>query len=655
MTNERNILNRFYGIVILLLVFVFSVSFKLLNIQFVHGEDYEEIGRSRVYKNFVIPANRGNLYDDTGSLLATSVPKYDVYFDPVTIKDDEYFNSQVTELAKALSGMLGETVNYHKNRLIHARRSNNRYLPIAKNLRYSEYLEIKSFPIFNRGPYGGGFITEQRTVRELPLGKLAERTVGKGSSGLEGAFHEYLKGKDGHQLKQKIANGLWKPINDVNEVDPQDGLDVISTIDVNIQDIVHHALLSQLEEYEADHGTAILMEVKTGEIKGMANLGRTSDGKYYEKRNYAVWEAQEPGSTFKLMSMVAALEDKVVDTAQIFDTEGGVVKYYGRLVRDSHVGGYGKISAARGFELSSNTVFSKIITEGYKDNAKAFVNRLDYMGLGQKTGVAIQGESQPNIPHPGDRNWYGTTLPWMSFGYGITITPLQTLTFYNAIANDGVSIPPRLIKEIRDRDRLIESNIGNRRANSIVSKETAKVAQTLLRDVVEKGTGENIQSDVIPLAGKTGTAQAGYSAGNKGHYVASFAGYFPADNPQYSCIVVITKPNTLRGFYGGSVAGPVFREIAEKIYNRTPVKDTIQMAYPQEGELAQSYNNFYELSQESKSLMPDVKGLPAMDALSLLENMGLHPELEGYGKIAKQSIKPGEDIRDGITLKLTAK
>lgn len=654
MTNERNILTRFYSIVALLFVFVFSVSFKLLNIQFVHGEEYEKLGESRAYKNFVIPANRGNLYDATGSLLATSVPKYDIYFDAITV-DSKVFDESITALSRELSNMLGNTANYHKNRLIQARRNNNRYLPIAKNLRYAEYLALKQFPIFERGPYRGGLIAEQKTARELPLGKLAERTVGKGTAGLEGAFNEYLKGKDGHRFKQKIANGLWKPINDASEVDPQDGLDVISTIDVNVQDIVHHALLAQLEEYHADHGTAVLMEVKTGEIKGMANLGRAKDGKYYEKRNYAVWESQEPGSTFKLMAMVAALEDKVVDTSMVFDTEGGVVRYYDRLVRDSHIGGYGKISAARGFEVSSNTVFSKIISEGYKNNEKAFVNRLDYMGLGQKTGIAIGGEGEPIIPHPGDKNWYGTTLPWMSFGYGVSMTPLQVLSFYNAIANDGIAVQPKLIREIRDRDRLVESKVKSNRPNSICSIETAKIAQTLMRNAVEKGTAQGIRSHSFPIAGKTGTAQFNYSGADQRHYVASFAGYFPADDPQYSCIVVINQPDVKKGFYGGAVAGPVFRDIAEKIYNRTPTRDTIRMAPVQEDTLSEEYNRYYALSQKYKTIMPNVVGLPAMDALSLLENMGMQPELNGLGKITKQSVAPGKQIHKNEILKLTAK
>lgn len=653
MTSERNILNRFYVVVLLLFVFVFSVGFKLLNIQFVHGEKYEKLGESRVYKNFVIPANRGNLYDANGNLLATSVPKYDIHFDAVTVSQED-FDEHLTALSEELSKFLGNSVQYHKNRMLNARKKGMRYLLIAKGLGYSEYLKMKSFPLFNKGPYKGGMITEQRTVRELPLGKIAERTVGKSNAGLEEAYNEYLQGKDGQQFKQKIANGLWKPVNNANEIEPKDGLDVISTIDINVQDIVHHALLSQLEKFEADHGTAIVMEVKTGEIKGMANLGRTKDGKYYEKRNYAIWESQEPGSTFKLIAMVAALEDKVVDTTMMFDTEGGRVKYYDRYVRDSDVGGYGIISAARGFELSSNTVFSKIITEGYKDNAKGFINRLEYMGIGQKTGIEIKGEGQPRIPHPGDKNWYGTTLPWLSFGYGVLMTPLQILNFYNAIANDGVVVKPKLIKEIRDRNQPVQVAKEEGRPNPIISKETVKIAQELLKNTVKRGTGKGIYSEHLPIAGKTGTAQSQYSGGSA-QYVASFAGYFPADNPEYSCIVMINHPKKSLGFYGIQVAAPVFKDIADKIYNRTPRISTLQHKPVRDSSLIDEYSRYYTLAEQYKAVMPDLTGLSAMDAVPLLENMGLKTKVSGVGEIVKQSVAPGKKIDKGAVINLIAR
>ena len=645
MATEKHILYRLYIIAGGILLFAFAIAFKLVNIQIAEGEKYKELSDKRVYKNFTIPANRGNLYDAEGNLLATSVPEYDIRFDALTVSQ-ENFDLYLNPLAKELSKMFGKPESYYVNVLRRARANKNRYFLVARGVGYSQYVKIKEFPMFRLGAYKGGFISEQRTVRQRPLGKIGERTVGHGQAGLEGAYDEYLKGKDGHRLKQKIAQGQWKPISDENEREPKDGLDVVSTININIQDIAHHALLSQLERFQADHGTVVVMETKTGEIKAMANLGRTDDGKYYEKRNYAVWESHEPGSTFKLMAMVAALEDKVVDTADVVDTEDGTVKYYDRVVRDSHRGGYGEISVARAFEVSSNTAFSKFIYEGYKDKPEAFVNRLDYMGLNRKIGLEIKGEGSPKIPHPDDSNWYGTTLPWMSFGYGVSITPLQTLAFYNAIANDGVMIKPRLIKEVRDRDKIIYDYNEPVIQNSVCSKETAGKVREMMRQTVKRGTATNIYNENFSMAGKTGTCLTGYGAGKGGsEYIASFAGYFPAENPEYSCIVVISKPDRSIGYYGNIVAGPVFKTIAQKIYTDTPNVDQIDQQEATNNEVNKDFEKYFAVSQKYKTIVPDVKGLPAMDAVAILENLGLQVKLNGSGKIKKQSIQKGEKVK----------
>jgi len=645
LATEKHILYRLYIIAGGILLFAFAIAFKLVNIQIAEGEKYKELSDKRVYKNFTIPANRGNLYDAEGNLLATSVPEYDIRFDALTVSQ-ENFDLYLNPLAKELSKMFGKPESYYVNVLRRARANKNRYFLVARGVGYSQYVKIKEFPMFRLGAYKGGFISEQRTVRQRPLGKIGERTVGHGQAGLEGAYDEYLKGKDGHRLKQKIAQGQWKPISDENEREPKDGLDVVSTIDINIQDIAHHALLFQLERFQADHGTVVVMETKTGEIKAMANLGRTDDGKYYEKRNYAVWESHEPGSTFKLMAMVAALEDKVVDTADVVDTEDGTVKYYDRVVRDSHRGGYGEISVARAFEVSSNTAFSKFIYEGYKDKPEAFVNRLDYMGLNRKIGLEIKGEGSPKIPHPDDSNWYGTTLPWMSFGYGVSITPLQTLAFYNAIANDGVMIKPRLIKEVRDRDKIIYDYNEPVIQNSVCSKETAEKVREMMRQTVKRGTATNIYNENFSMAGKTGTCLTGYGAGKGGsEYIASFAGYFPAENPEYSCIVVISKPDRSIGYYGNIVAGPVFKTIAQKIYIDTPNVDQIDQQEATNNEVNKDFEKYFAVSQKYKTIVPDVKGLPAMDAVAILENLGLQVKLNGSGKIKKQSIQKGVKVK----------
>ncbi|MDN3596488.1 penicillin-binding protein [Zunongwangia endophytica] len=661
-TTDRGILNRLYFIAGCMFIFAVAVGVKLMDIQFVEGEHYKQLSEERVYRNFKIPANRGNLYDSNGSLLAASVPKYDIRFDAVTVSD-EVFEGNVLKLSKELSKMLGNTPSYYVHKLRTARAHNQRYVLITRGLGYSEYMKIKSFPIFNLGAYKGGLIVEQRTVREHPLGKMAERTVGYERKddegyftrvGLEGAFGPYLRGTDGHRLKQKIAKGQWKPISDNNEVEPKDGYDVISTIDVNIQDIAHHALLKQLEDFEAEHGTVIVMETETGEIKAMSNLGRTDQGTYYEKRNYAVYEAHEPGSTFKLMAMVAGLEDGVIDTSQIVDTENGVVRFYGRAVRDSHHGGYGKITAARAFELSSNTAFTKMITQGYKSNPGKFVDRLDDMGISRKIGLEIKGEGSPKIPHPDDKGWNGLSLPWMAFGYGVSITPLQTLNFYNAIANDGEMVKPRFIKEVKEWDKTIvkmEKEVIN---PSICSPETARKVREMMKNTVKRGTAANIYTPNFSMAGKTGTCQTEYWI-EPGRYIASFAGYFPADNPKYSCIVVVHKPKRSKGYYGNIVAAPVFKRIAQKIYTDTPIMDTLPSLDVQSEIIDKDFEKYYSEVGTEKVVMPNVKGMPAMDAIPLLENLGLKVQVNGDGIVRSQSIIAGQKIKTNqkVNLKLS--
>ncbi len=658
-TTEKSILNRMYFVAACLFIFAIAVGVKLLNIQFVHGDYYKELAEERTIRNFKIPANRGNLYDANGSLLAASVPKYDIRFDAVTVSDKN-FEENIGPLSEKLSKMLGQPASYYSQKLRTARAHKQRYLLVARNLGYSDYMKIKEFPMFNLGAFKGGMITEQSTVREHPLGKMGERTVGYERMdengyytrvGLEGAFSNYLRGTDGRRLKQKIAKGQWKPISDNNEMEPKDGYDVVSTIDVNIQDIAHHSLLRQLEHFEADHGTVVVMETATGEIKAMSNLGRTKEGTYFEKRNYAVYEAHEPGSTFKLMAMVAALEDKVVDTSQIIDTEKGVVRFYGRAVRDSHHGGYGEISAARAFEVSSNTAFTKMITGAYKNDPAKFVDRLYSMGLNQKIGLEIKGEGSPRIPHPQDKSWNGLSLPWMAFGYGVAITPLQTLTFYNAIANDGMMVKPRFIREVRERDKSVitmEKEVMN---PSVCSVETAHKVREMMKNVVKRGTAANIYTENFSMAGKTGTCQTEYWI-EPGRYIASFAGYFPADNPKYSCIVVIHKPKRSKGYYGNIVAAPVFKDIARKIYTDTPVMDELESLEIDDKRVKTDFEKYYTKIQGEKLLMPDVRGMPAMDAVSLLENLGLEVKIKGSGIVKRQSVSAGQKIKNNQKVNL---
>ncbi len=645
-TSNKNILNRTYVVSALLAIVAFLVVGQIVRIQFVEGEKYRASADQRTFKNDTIPANRGNLYDANGQVLATSISKFDIRFDALSSSDKD-FNELVEPLSSALSRKLNKPKSYYLEKLRKARSNRNRYLLLARNLDYGDYKEIKSFPLLSKGPYRGGIIVEERVVRDHPLGKMAERIVGydrEGSApvGLEGAFSPYLRGSSGVRLKQKIAKNKWKPINSANEVEPVDGYDVYTTIDVNMQDVAHHALLEQLEYYEADHGTAVVMEVATGEIKALTNLGRGKSGKYYEKRNYAIWESHEPGSTFKLMSVVAALEDKVVDTSTVFDTQKGKISYYGRNVRDSKYGGYGKISVARAFELSSNTALVQMVHDNYKDRPADYVDRLYAMNLNSQLGLPIQGEGRPGIPHPDDEGWNGLSLPWMGFGYGVRLTPLQTLTFYNAIANDGVMVKPRLIREVKSKDRLIEKFDREVINPSICSQETIGKVKVMLENVVKRGTADNLYHPDYSMAGKTGTCQVEYwkSAGN---YIASFAGYFPTDEPKYSCIVVIHKPNTAKGYYGNIVAGPVFKRIAQKIYSTSP--DVKEVQIPETMLVSRSDDDaFFKKAQSTSNKLPDLKGMAAMDAVALIENLGAAVELNGTGKVTAQSITPGTRI-----------
>ena len=652
---DKYISYRTYLVAFFIFLMAIAIAVKLVNIQWVDGDHYRELAKERTVRNFVIPANKGNIYSADGSLLATSIPSYAIRFDAVAPKTED-FEKNVKLLSDSLGIVLEKSSSVIQNELRKARVHKNRYYLIAQGLSYTQYAKIKGFPLFNLGGYKGGIIIEQKTVRKHPIGHIAERTIGyekkmtggySDGKGIEWAYSKYLNGKDGKILKQKIAKGQWKPIRDVNEVEPQDGYDVISTIDVYIQDIAHHALLKQLEEYEADHGCVVVMETKTGQIKAISNLGRGTDGTYYETTNYAYAESHEPGSTFKLVDLMAILDDKVADTSTVYDSHGGEITYSGRKVRDSHEGGYGKISLARGFEVSSNTVMVQAVYDNYKNNPTKFVNHVNFYGLNKKLGLAFKGEGRPKIPQPSDKDWSNISLPWMAFGYGVSVTPLQTLTLYNAVANNGVMVKPMVVTEIKAWDKTMkkfDTEVMNPR---ICSPETLKKVRAVLINVVKRGTGAKLYSKDFSMAGKTGTAQMNYAVngGAEKHYASSFVGYFPADNPKYSCIVVVHKPNTANNnYYGADVAGPVFKRIAQKIFTDTPSTNVIAKLDKPNPKQESSYNDYYAKMQKKQSSVPNVKGMTGMDAVALLENLGLKVKVIGIGKVKKQSIQAGQNI-----------
>ncbi|MFM2230820.1 MAG: Stage sporulation protein [Bacteroidota bacterium] len=644
-----------------------AIAVKLTNIQWVEGEYYRKLAKERTVKTFVIPANKGNIYSADGSLLATSIPNYTIRFDAVAPKQTD-FEENVGDLALALAKMFHKPASHYQDLLRRARANKNRYLLIADDLTYTQYVDVKNMPLFNKGAYKGGIIVEQHTVREHPIGKIAERTIGyervleDGSIrkiGIEGAFGKYLKGEDGQILKQKIAKGQWKPIRDENEKEPRDGYDVISTIDVFIQDIAHHALLKQLQEYGAEHGCVVVMETKTGYVRAISNLGLDEkSGEYYETINYAIHESHEPGSTFKLVDLIALLDDQKVDTSKVYDRKGGLIHYYGKKVEDSHRDGPQKISLARGMEISSNTVLVQAVYENYKNNPKQFVERIERMGLDKPLGLPFSGEGVPLIPKPGSKRWSAIALPWMAFGYGVSVTPLQTLTLYNAIANNGEMIKPLFVSEIKEWNTTIKKYNKEVINPKICSDNTIKKLKIILENVVKRGTGKSLYSKDFSMAGKTGTAQANYAknGGNEKHYISSFVGFFPADNPKYSCIVVVHKPNTSNNnYYGADVAGPVFKRIAQKIFTDAPSTNAVKNIDKKVVKQEANYQQYYSKLHKAKNTMPNVKGMPGMDAVSLLENMGMKVKVTGTGKVKTQSVKQGASLKKNtqITLELS--
>jgi cell division protein FtsI (penicillin-binding protein 3) len=643
MSENKAILSRAFLVYVPLVALALLIFAKLIIIQFVEGNDLRERAQKEVVREMNIPAERGNIYSSDGKLLATSVPVYNLHFDPVTVEEELFF-SEISALSKKLALKIGSSsAAGWKNKLIKARNQKQRYVAIGKDLSYLELQEIKSFPIFNAGRYQGGLIIEQENYRKMPLGKIAERTIGRErksyATGLEGAYSAYLKGKDGKRLKQKIGNQNWKPLNDQNEEEPENGLDLVCTINSRMQEIVHNALLASLEEYHADHGCAVLMDVKTGAIKAISNLGITKNGTYFEKRNYAVWESTEPGSTFKLAAVLALFEDGYADLNTPVDTENGIYEYKKSLIKDSNGRGYGKTSLKVAFEKSSNVGIAKTIIDHYAAQPQKFIDRLYSIGLHQSLDLAIKGEGKPRIPKTSDADWSAISLPWISFGYQVSFTPMQLLTFYNAVANDGIMVKPRFLAEIQNHGRSVEQLESEVINPAICSPETLDKLQALLTGVVQDGTAQSGKNSICALAGKTGTCQLNYWKEGTKDYQASFAGYFPAESPQYSCIVVINKP---RGsYYGSTVAFPVFRNIAENIYRNSPQeikttsRNSLATLNPREQQV---------FGSEKIKAMPDLKGHNGHKVLSELENAGFKVRISGNGKVQWQYPSAGTKI-----------
>ena len=673
---------------------------RILILQYVQHGKWESMSEKYVFKTAEVQANRGDIITDDGRLMASSVPYYTIYMDTRSSgMTASTFSNGINGLSAGMARLLGErSASEWKALITEARKKGDRYLLIKRKVDYETLKAVKELPIFREGQYKGGMVAQAENRRILPNNDLAARTIGYlnlGSEGnevgVEGAFDKELAGKNGVAVKQRLTGGDWITVENTSSVESLDGNDVMTTLDIDLQDVASTALLNQLRRNDAHHGCAVLMEVATGDVKAIANLELGNDGNYRETYNYAVGESTEPGSTFKLPVLMAAIEDGVIDTGDIVDTGNGSIKIFDHIIKDTKEGGNGKISVAQVFEKSSNVGTSKLIYEHYKNNPKEFVNRLYAMKLNDKLDLQIKGEGTPLIRYPGDKMWSGLTLAMMSHGYEVQLTPLQILTFYNAVANDGKMMRPRFVTEILRNGSVIRSFSPQVIVNSIASRSTIKKAKSMMEGVVEHGTATNLRNSNYKIAGKTGTAQiaknkSGYGQGAKISYQASFVGYFPAENPLYSCIVVVNAPSN-GVYYGNLVAGTVFKEISDKVYatrffrEYKPVdEDNMITAAPEVGNgyredinevlknlkvryLRTSDNEWVATRESSDTiklagvkiqhgLVPDVRGMSLRDAIYLLENSGLRVRYSGKGRVLRQSPEHGSRYAEGSVVSL---
>lgn len=674
----------------------FAIIGKAYKIQTVDDGYWAALADSLSTDLMSIPAERGNIYSADDRLLATSLPYFELRMDLASpAMTNDLFNENVDGLARKMAEHWGgKSYTEYKRNLIDARSRGSRYHLLKRKVDYNELKEIKTWPLFNLGKYKGGLIVETRQTRKLPYGQLASRTIGyvrenAQSIGLEAEFDQELSGREGRRLMQRIAGGTWVPLTDENAKDPQNGKDVYTTIDVNLQDVAQNALMQSMSANEATKGCVVVMEVATGEIKAIANLGKTRSGGYGEIYNYAVGMRTEPGSTFKVASMLALLEDGYIEPNDSVDVNNGRAVFYGEEMFDAgNWNPYKEIPAWKVLTISSNVGVAKFTNEAYRHDRQKFYDRLKQYNLTERTGISIKGEPKPYIKDPSVDEWSRLTVPWMSTGYELQLTPLQLLTFYNAIANGGKMIKPRLVNRIMDHGREIETYKAEVLERQISDPEAIEKLTDMMVRVVEEGTARNIRSEHYSIAGKTGTAKL-YSAeeGYINKYQASFAGFYPADAPKYSCIVVVIGPS--QGLtHGGQVAAPVFKEIADKVMSvdidmHDPYNTLDSNATLASLDFTAHLNDFKVLAglfnlesqgfadatyvkatidkegkQEFKPIqieensVPDVSGMSIDDALFRLENAGLVVQFSGKGRVLKQSVSPGTSIQKGMTIQL---
>jgi cell division protein FtsI (penicillin-binding protein 3) len=681
-----------FGAVILAKVFI---------LQNVQGDYWRGMADSLHTRYVSLNADRGTIYSEEGRMLSTSIPYFDIRIDfaadGLRDKDGKVFKTNVDSLSYYLAQLFGDrTKSEYKQLLREGYKSKDRYFLLKQGVTFDQYQELRTLPMFRLGKNKGGMIAETRNKRLNPFKLLANRTIGLSREnaqnvGLERTYDEYLKGVTGKRLMRRIAGGTFVPVEGY-DIEPENGRDIITTIDVNMQDIVESALMKMMVENEAEHGTCILMEVKTGKVKAVANLGRQPDGSYWEDMNYAL-QVAEPGSTFKVATMISALEDKFVTIQDKVDLNYGQWQVGRRTVWDSERHHHSVVTIKQAFELSSNVGMAKIAYQYYYKRPNDFVAHLRKLKLDQPTGIDLMGEGRPVIKTTKSRTWSATTLPWMAFGYEVLVSPLQTCMLYNAIANNGKMMKPYLVNSIMEYgqvEKQIEPTIV---LDSICSQTTLKQLKKMLEGVMLSGTGKKLQTPYYSIAGKTGTALV--ANGSRGYadkiYQSSFAGYFPANDPQYTCVVVIKNKPHAKKFYGASVAGPVFREVADRLFaiavekqqpmqSGTPIDTLLALKNGKGSEWKQILSTLRLPYQgatgsadwvsadvngerkidlravpQAKGAVPDVTGMGLKDALYLLENAGLRVVIKGAGKVKTQSIAGGTKISNDqiITIELS--
>jgi cell division protein FtsI (penicillin-binding protein 3) len=682
---RRAILLRAYLVFGIVLVFGISVLFTTARLQLGSDKEFSEALKQKNSRVLDVKAIRGNIYAADGSLLATSVPRYDMVFDAFADGlGRDTFRKYIDSLSLLMASEFKEKDEAGwKNHLTTLRNRKSRYTLLIKDQGFDIVKKMKTWPLIRKGKFKGGFWFEERGKRLYFMGDLARRTIGYSKQGvyvgLEGAFDSLLRGKDGQRMEQRMPGNTWRPMQAGNLKDPVNGYDIVTTLDVNLQDVAQNALQRVLANNEADHGCAVVMEVKTGAIKAMANLKRNENGEYVEVMNYAVDEFEEPGSTFKLISAMALLEDGYAKPTDSVDVQGGEAKMYGETMKDATKPNKRILTLQESFEKSSNVGISKLVLKHYAKQPEKFVNHALRLGLNFKPEFDVRTANNPLIKTKKSKNWYNTTLPWMSIGYETQISPLQMLMLYNAVANNGKMMRPYMVSEIKHEGKSIRTITPVVLNEQICSATTLAALKSMMEGVVNHGTATNLKNDNYQVAGKTGTAKiAKGKAYADGSYKASFAGYFPASNPQYSIIVVINEPK--KGIiYGSLVAGPVFKDIADKIYSSSlkiqPVAGkTGEPQIPEilKGNTAKtrlvlnalnissqldSGKNGDWVSGEKKGfavllrpaktkqgLLPDFKGLGLRDAIVWLEQNKIMVSSEGYGRIISQSIPAGTTI-----------